>query len=94
MQGYDARIPENTLVIFPNPSTGKGTIQYSLKNSSHVEITVVDLIGRQVAKPVDERKPGGTFLYEWDFGNLPEGIYLFILRSESGTCTTRCILTR
>jgi hypothetical protein len=55
---------------------------------------VVDLAGRVLAKPVDERKTRGTFLYDWDFGNLPEGIYLFILRSESGTCTARCILTR
>lgn len=86
-------IHEN-ITFFPNPTNGRGTIRYTLRNQGNFEIIVLDITGRIVQKPFSGKAAAGIYDMEWHFGDLPNGIYLIILRTDSGYKTTRCILSK
>jgi hypothetical protein len=80
--------------IFPNPSTGAGTIRFSQEKPGWIEIGLFDLSGKQVTNPVSAHFPAGNHEQPWNFGTLPNGIYLFMLRTGDGVFTTKGVLNR
>ncbi|MBN2773109.1 MAG: leucine-rich repeat domain-containing protein [Prolixibacteraceae bacterium] len=82
------------LIFYPNPTSGKGTIKYRLENESYCDIVVTDFTGRIIAQPVSQVKPSGIHREEWDFGNMPNGMYLIILKTNNNLITAKCILSR
>lgn len=68
--------PENVLFIYPNPTKERITIRYYSAVSSRCSIKIYDITGRLVATPLDKEQYAGSHRLEFDFGNLPEGIYL------------------
>lgn len=64
---------------FPNPFKGSTTFKYRVTETSPVVITIYDLAGKQVATAVNERKPAGTYEYNFDASNLSTGIYVATL---------------
>jgi len=82
------------LLFFPNPTTGRGTIKFAVSNRSQCDIFIADFSGRIIANPISERKDTGTYFEEWNFGDLPNGMYLLILRTNKGVITTKCILSK
>ncbi len=85
---------QNSLLFYPNPTSGKGTIKFSIEEDEFCNLSVVDFYGRIMDQPVNEKKPSGTYEKEWDFGNLPNGMYLIVLRTKKSVITTKCILNR
>jgi|GEM_PF-3586420 len=83
-----------TIEFFPNPSTGKGTIRFTQQTEGWGKITVYDLSGRQAGQSEKRFSPAGTHEQEWDFGSLPNGIYIVKLRTDRGVITTKGLLNR
>jgi hypothetical protein len=74
-------IPQSPILFgnFPNPFNPSTTISYQLSKLSNVQLTIYDLLGRNVAILVDsEQKPG---YYESNFlaDHLASGIYIYQL---------------
>jgi hypothetical protein len=84
----------NKVEVFPNPSTGSGTIRFYLEREGWNEITIYDLSGRQASQSEKQFFPAGTHQQAWDFGGLPNGIYIIQLRTESGVSTSKMVLQR
>jgi len=63
------------LNIFPNPSQGSVTIQYTLTKTNPVTIDCLNLIGQKVATITGGPQLIGTHSSTWESG-LPGGIYL------------------
>lgn len=42
-------------------------------------LSVYDLLGREVARLVDERKDPGYYRVAWDAGHMSSGVYLYRL---------------
>ncbi|HUF07979.1 MAG TPA: T9SS type A sorting domain-containing protein [Rhodothermales bacterium] len=57
---------------YPNPFRSSTTIQYAISRSDLVEVTVVDLLGRTVARLVNARQEPGAYSVVWN-GNSSEG---------------------
>ncbi len=48
-------------LVYPNPSPGEFTLEYSLNQSAAVEITVFDLLGRPVQQIINQQQVAGTY---------------------------------
>jgi hypothetical protein len=61
---------------YPNPFNPATTIEYLVPNTSHVNLRVVDLLGREVAILVDEIQLPGRRLVGFNGKGLASGIYI------------------
>ena len=65
--------------VFPNPSTSKTTIQFSLQQENRVKISLFNQVGSTVKIITDELFSAGSHKLEMMTDKLPEGIYFLSL---------------
>lgn len=75
---------------YPNPFNPTTTFDYAISKQSFVQITVYDLLGREVRTLLSEEKAVGIYNTTWDGTNnagesVPSGMYLY--RMSAGTFT-------
>ncbi len=69
--------------MYPNPSTGKATLQYVLENETNVSLSITDAQGNKMATVLDNvSKSIGTYTQAIDLANLPDGIYYYRLNTD------------
>jgi len=85
---FDYKLPANIELAqnFPNPFSASTSIQYKLNIKSDVEITIYDLLGREVRKFISDNKSPGVYSVIWDGKNeqgksVATGIYLYQLNA-------------
>lgn len=66
---------------FPNPFNPGTTIQYSLPERSSVVLKVYDILGNEVATPVDEVKNRGTYSMMFFSKGLASGVYFYRMQA-------------
>jgi hypothetical protein len=79
---------------YPNPFNPRTAISYQLSAISVVKISVVDVLGREVALLVQEQKAAGTYSVQWNASGLPSGVYLYQLRAGSFVETRKMVITK
>jgi hypothetical protein len=62
--------------------------------SSKVQLVVYDLLGREVAVLVDERKAPGTYEVSFDDSDLPSGAYIYRMTAGMYTQTRKMMLLK
>ncbi|MBK8552548.1 MAG: T9SS type A sorting domain-containing protein [Ignavibacteria bacterium] len=62
---------------FPNPFNPITVINYTLAVSINVNLIIYDLLGKQVAEPVNEIQKEGNYTITFDGSNLPSGVYYY-----------------
>ncbi|RPH33260.1 T9SS C-terminal target domain-containing protein [bacterium] len=67
---------------FPNPFNPSTTIRFTLPRSADVSLTVVNLIGEEVATLVSRRMEQGTHAVQWDASGVPSGMYFYRLEAR------------
>jgi photosystem II stability/assembly factor-like uncharacterized protein len=89
-------VPESIVLEqnYPNPFNGISNFGFSISNFSHVTLKVFDLLGREVALLVNERKEPGTYTVTWDASGFATGTYLYRLEAGSVVHSRRMILMR
>jgi len=79
---------------YPNPFNPLTSIEYQLPANSHVEITIVDLLGQTVETLVSARKPAGYHQVQWNAGAFASGIYYYIIRTDDFVQARKMILLK
>jgi hypothetical protein len=79
---------------YPNPFNPSTTIRFSLASESPVQLSVYNLIGQEVARPVEERKAAGVYAVQFDASALPTGMYVYRLRAGDYTMARTMTLVR
>lgn len=84
---------------YPNPFNPRTTIEFTLPEESHVELVVFDVRGNQVKKLLDEVRPGGINVTDWNGTNdagtgVPTGIYFYRMTWGSTVETRKMILMK
>jgi len=79
---------------YPNPFNGISNFEFRISEWGWVRVTVHDLLGREVATLVDERRAPGRYTIRFDAGNLASGMYLYRLTTGSESFTRRMLLIR
>jgi hypothetical protein len=79
---------------YPNPFNPTTALSYELLAASDVRLTVFDVLGREVAVLVNERKPAGSHTVQFDGSGLATGVYLYDLMAGSFVQTKKMILLK
>ena len=79
---------------YPNPFVNSTTIKYYLPSSTHVILTVNNMLGRQAAVLADGMESEGWHTLSWDSGNAASGIYFCRLIAGSHPQTIKMILIK
>jgi hypothetical protein len=66
----------------PNPFSETTTIDYTIPTAGYVRLVVYDLLGEEIAKPVDGVMEQGTYRTSFDASDLPPGNYIYRLEGE------------
>jgi hypothetical protein len=67
---------------YPNPFNPVTTISYRIPKAGNVKLTVLDVLGRELAVLVNGFKQAGSYSVQFDASELASGIYFY--RIESG----------
>jgi hypothetical protein len=86
----EAKLVQN----FPNPFNPTTVVGYQLPVVSRVRLVVYDLLGREVAVLVNERKPAGNYTVAFNASELASGVYLCRLTAGSFVQIRRMLLLR
>ena len=79
---------------YPNPFNPVTAVRYRLPSAGDVRVAVHDLLGREVAVLVDEKRPAGCFDVRFDASSLPSGVYLLRLTAGRINQTVKAVLIR
>jgi hypothetical protein len=79
------------LKIYPNPTSGQFTIEFTANETAVVLVEIVNGIGQQVWKSEELVPTNGTFTLDKDLTELPEGIYYCRIQTENKTITKKII---
>lgn len=79
---------------YPNPFNPKTGVRFQVPGVSDVKLVVYDLLGREVAVLVNERKAPGSYEVQFDASRLSSGVYLYRLTAGSFMQTRRMILLK
>jgi hypothetical protein len=87
----EAVVSAVTLTSFPNPFTNTSTITYQLDKDGHVQLTVLDLTGRQVRVLVNAAAKAGIHRTSFNASQLAAGVY-WLKMVVNGKVVTRQIV--
>jgi hypothetical protein len=87
---FENRLEQN----FPNPFNPTTVIRYQLSAVKTVKLCVYDLLGREVAVLVNERKPAGRYEARVDGAGLSSGVYIYRLIAGNYVETRRMVLLK
>jgi hypothetical protein len=84
---------------YPNPFNPETIIEFRVPNDGWVALKVYDVLGREVATPVNEWKRAGNYKVTFDarhssFGSLTSGIYFYRLQTAGANEVKRMVLLR
>ncbi|MBU1680267.1 MAG: T9SS type A sorting domain-containing protein, partial [Bacteroidetes bacterium] len=79
---------------YPNPFNPATIINYTLENQSYVSLKIFDMLGREVAKLIDEPMSPGNHAVQWNAQGFSSGVYFYQLKTGSIIQTKKMILLR
>jgi len=79
---------------YPNPFNPSTTIKYHLKVSTFIRLNIYDILGREVAIPVNENQKPGYYEVEWNASEYPSGVYFYQLRTNDFASTKKLVLLK
>lgn len=79
---------------YPNPFNPSTVITFSLDRNSFVNLTVYDILGREVKVLINENKTMGNYTVHFDARELPSGIYIYKLNAGNNSIIKKMVLTK
>ena len=79
---------------FPNPASDRVTLAVDVAEAEAVRLTVVDVLGREVAVLADGALGQGQHVFDWETADVPPGLYLARFESASGLDVRRFTVVR
>jgi hypothetical protein len=86
---------------YPNPFNPSTTIRFSLPVAGHVSLIVYDILGKEVARLINDDRPAGAYNQVFDaaspggkMGPLASGVYMYRLVTGTFNQTKRLVLLK
>lgn len=79
---------------YPNPFNPVTKIEYGIPASGMVNMTVYDVLGREVAVVVNDYQKAGFYETTFDASSLPSGIYIYRITSGNFTESKKMTLVK
>lgn len=87
---YTYKLEQN----YPNPFNPSTKITFSIKDAGFVSLKVYDLLGREVATLVNERRSAGIYDVNFNAANLGSGVYFYTLTSGGFSQTKKMLFIK
>ncbi|RPI17743.1 MAG: T9SS C-terminal target domain-containing protein [Ignavibacteriae bacterium] len=84
----------NLMQNFPNPFNPNTKIKFDIPKSSFVNLTVYDMLGKEVGILVNENLSAGIYSVELNASHLPSGVYFYKLIAGNYKATKKMILIK
>jgi beta-galactosidase len=78
----------------PNPFNPSTAIAFSIPVAGNVSVTIYDILGKEVARLVNEHMEAGTYSRTWEASRFPSGLYFYQIRSGNFTDTKKMVLVK
>ena len=90
------RVPEAYSLAqnYPNPFNPSTIIQFSVPQTTHVSLKVLNTLGQEVALLVNDVRFPGVYHVEWDASRMAGGTYFYCLRTSEFTETRKLLLMK
>jgi len=79
---------------FPNPFNPVTVINYGLKTSGNVKITIFNTLGENIGVILNKVQSAGTHTVTWDAAGYPSGVYFYKLETGSFTDIKKMVLAK
>lgn len=79
---------------YPNPFNPITNIKFSIPATGLVKLIVYDILGREIITLLNEVKPAGNYLVDFDASYLSSGVYFYRLESGSFAETKKMLLVK
>ncbi|NQT26302.1 T9SS type A sorting domain-containing protein [candidate division KSB1 bacterium] len=79
---------------YPNPFNPLTTIAFDLPSEAHVTLKIFDLMGREIATLMDERRIAGHHEALFDASKLASGLYLYQIQASDFSRIRKLIVTK
>ena len=79
---------------FPNPFNPVTNIKYSVASAQQVTLKVFNVLGKEVASLVNERKEAGNYSVDFSALNLSSGTYLYRLQAGAFVQTKKMVILK
>jgi hypothetical protein len=79
---------------YPNPFNPSTTIQFELPRTSQVNLTVFDILGREVSVLVNARRNAGIYEVNCDGSHLASGVYFYRLQAGDFVASKKMLVLK
>jgi len=79
---------------YPNPFNPSTKINYKIARNEHVNLSVYNVLGKEIAVLVNELQSPGSYAIVFSADDLPDGVYFYKLETPSFTKTSKMILMK
>jgi hypothetical protein len=86
-QNYPNPFNPSTKISFTIPATVSGGNQF-------VNLSIYDVLGREVARLINEQKVPGVYEVEFNAGNLPSGVYIYRLATQEHSSSKKLTIIK
>jgi hypothetical protein len=96
VEEYDnSKIEKNSeLQVFPNPTTKRINIQYTISVQSDVERSIYDVTGARKKSVQHQAQPSGRYQEKLDTKELVSGVYFIVLKQDNDMVSKKFLLIR
>ncbi len=79
---------------FPNPFNQTTTIDFTLPYESNLDLSIYNVSGRLVETLINENRMAGYYSVKWDASELPSGVYVYKIKTNSYSEVRKCLLIK
>ena len=79
---------------YPNPFNPRTVISWQIPVSSHVKISIFNILGENIATLVSGKMSAGHYQQEWVAANYPSGVYYYVIKAGIFTDSKKMILLK
>ncbi len=75
--------------VMPNPASGTAEIEYSLREETHIKVTLMNILGREVMVLDDAVRKAGLYRQTVGLSDIGDGVYFLMLQCPNTVETIR-----
>ncbi len=79
---------------YPNPFNATTALRFDVPQQSRVQLAIYNVMGQEVARPVDDVYAAGRYRILFDAANLPSGMYLVKMSAGGFSQTGKMLLLK
>ena len=87
----EAPVADFRLSAYPNPFAQHVTFTLEMDSPGSASLAIYDLLGREVARPVQSDLAPGEHVVMWNGSGLAAGVYVYVATTPSGTRSGRLV---